>query len=122
MTKLEDYGFIQSRAKGEYHANNQTMAKLLHKAIGLGSGSAADASAYEAYMAHFESAPPHVLRDCLMLETGGLFGNFCAGRFGQAELCAAALCWAGCQVQNMVSVCHDAYKLCACCEHQSVKV
>uniref|UniRef100_A0A383V5K3 glutamate synthase (ferredoxin) n=1 Tax=Tetradesmus obliquus TaxID=3088 RepID=A0A383V5K3_TETOB len=70
MSKLEDYGFIQSRAKGEYHANNQTMAKLLHKAIGLGSGSATDASAYEAYMAHFESAPPHVLRDCLALESG----------------------------------------------------
>lgn len=75
LTKLEDYGFIQSRAKGEYHANNQTMAKLLHKAIGLGTGSAADASAYDAYMAHFESAPPHVLRDCLMLETGGGFGG-----------------------------------------------
>jgi glutamate synthase (ferredoxin) len=71
MTKLEDYGFIQSRNKGEYHANNQTMAKLLHKAIGLGSGSQADPSAYEAYMSHFESAPPHVLRDCLLLETGG---------------------------------------------------
>jgi glutamate synthase (ferredoxin) len=56
--------------QGEYHANNQTMAKLLHKAIGLGSGSKADSSAYEAYMAHFESAPPHVLRDCLALETG----------------------------------------------------
>lgn len=46
------------------------MAKLLHKAIGLGSGSKADPTAYEAYMAHFESAPPHVLRDCLQLETG----------------------------------------------------
>lgn len=46
------------------------MSKLLHKAIGLGSGSTPDPSAYEAYMAHFESAPPHVLRDCLALETG----------------------------------------------------
>ena len=36
LTKLEDYGFIQSRPKGEYHANNQQMSKLLHKAIGLG--------------------------------------------------------------------------------------
>jgi glutamate synthase (ferredoxin) len=33
-TKLEDYGFIQSRPKGEHHVNNQAMAKLLHKAIG----------------------------------------------------------------------------------------
>ena len=36
MSRLEDYGFIQSRPKGEFHANNQQMAKLLHKAIGLG--------------------------------------------------------------------------------------
>lgn len=79
MTKLEDYGFIQSKAKGEYHANNQAMSKLLHKAIGLGTGSVADASAYEAYMAHFESAPPHVLRDCLMLETGGCLWVGCVG-------------------------------------------
>ena len=35
-TKLEDYGYIQSRPKGEYHANNQQMAKLLHKAVQLG--------------------------------------------------------------------------------------
>ena len=37
-TKLEDYGYIQSRPKGEYHANNQQMAKLLHKAVQLGGG------------------------------------------------------------------------------------
>lgn len=36
IKKLEDYGFIQSRPKGEYHVNNQQMSKLLHKAIGLG--------------------------------------------------------------------------------------
>ena len=36
LSKLEDYGFIQSRPRGEYHANNQQMSKLLHKAIGLG--------------------------------------------------------------------------------------
>jgi hypothetical protein len=36
LTKLEDYGFIASKPKGEYHANNQAMSKLLHKAIGLG--------------------------------------------------------------------------------------
>ena len=35
-SKLDDYGFIQSRPKGEIHANNQQMSKLLHKAIGLG--------------------------------------------------------------------------------------
>ena len=41
MTKLEDYGFVASRPRGEYHANNQQMAKLLHKAIGLGGKKAA---------------------------------------------------------------------------------
>lgn len=36
IKKLEDYGFIQSRPKGEFHVNNQQMSKLLHKAVGLG--------------------------------------------------------------------------------------
>ncbi|KAG2493454.1 hypothetical protein HYH03_008271 [Edaphochlamys debaryana] len=65
MTKLEDYGFIQSKPKGEFHSNNQTMAKLLHKAIGVGNGSAADPEAYKAYQQHFVDAPVAVLRDCL---------------------------------------------------------
>ncbi|KAI8464547.1 MAG: ferredoxin-dependent glutamate synthase [Monoraphidium minutum] len=67
MTKLDDYGFIQSRPKGEYHANNQAMAKLLHKSIGLSAGSAADPDVYAAYQQHFKEAPVHVLRDCLEL-------------------------------------------------------
>jgi glutamate synthase (ferredoxin) len=70
LTKLEDYGFIQSKAKGEFHSNNQTMAKLLHKSIGLGNGSAADGDAYDAFMQHFREAPPAVLRDCLELVSG----------------------------------------------------
>lgn len=41
------------------------MAKLLHKAIGLGNGSAADPAAYAAYQQHFAEAPVAVLRDCL---------------------------------------------------------
>uniref|UniRef100_A0A7R9Z740 glutamate synthase (ferredoxin) n=1 Tax=Chlamydomonas euryale TaxID=1486919 RepID=A0A7R9Z740_9CHLO len=69
MTKLEDYGFIQSRAKGEFHSNNQTMAKLLHKSIGLGDGSVASDEAYKAYMQHFAEAPAAVLRDCLELKS-----------------------------------------------------
>lgn len=69
LKKLEDYGYIQSRPKGEYHANNQTMAKLLHKAIGLG-GKDSDASAFQAYMEHFEQAPVKVLRDLVELHTG----------------------------------------------------
>ena len=38
MSKLQDYGYINSRPRLEYHANNQAMAKLLHKAIGLSNG------------------------------------------------------------------------------------
>ena len=67
LTKLEDYGFIQSRPKGEHHVNNQAMAKLLHKAIGLGGKGSAGQSAYDAYMAHFAASPASVLRDCLDL-------------------------------------------------------
>lgn len=70
MTKLEDYGFIQSRPKGEYHANNQAMSKLLHKAIGLGGQGGAGKDAFNAYLQHFEKAPVHVLRDVLELHTG----------------------------------------------------
>jgi glutamate synthase (ferredoxin) len=70
LAKLADYGFIQSRPKGEYHANNQAMAKLLHKAVGLGGKGAGEAGAYAAYLQHFAEAPAHVLRDRLELATG----------------------------------------------------
>lgn len=33
MTKLDDYGFIQSRPKGEYHANNQVRRAVLCHAV-----------------------------------------------------------------------------------------
>jgi glutamate synthase (ferredoxin) len=71
LTKLEDYGFIQSRPKGEHHVNNQAMAKLLHKAIGLGGKGSAGGAAYDAYMAHFAASPPSVLRDMLDLVPAG---------------------------------------------------
>jgi glutamate synthase (ferredoxin) len=70
-TKLEDYGFIQSRPKGEHHVNNQAMAKLLHKAIGLGGKGSGGEAAYGAYMQHFADAPVSVLRDCLELAPAG---------------------------------------------------
>ncbi|DBA68490.1 TPA: Ferredoxin-dependent glutamate synthase 1, chloroplastic/mitochondrial [Trebouxia sp. C0005] len=71
MTKLEDYGFVASRPRGEYHANNQQMAKLLHKAIGLGGKKAAPMEAYQAYENHQNNAPVAVLRDALRLEPVG---------------------------------------------------
>lgn len=75
-SKLDDYGFIQSRPKGEYHANNQTMAKLLHKAIGLGGKASAgkqqqQSEFYDAYLRHFEEAPVHVLRDMVDIQPAG---------------------------------------------------
>lgn len=71
IKKLEDYGFIQSRPKGEFHVNNQQMSKLLHKAVGLG-GKTNDKGqeSYKAYEQHFKDSPPAVLRDCLQLESG----------------------------------------------------
>jgi hypothetical protein len=57
MSKLEDFGFIQSRPRGEYHANNQQMSKLLHKAVGLGNKGAAPQEAYAAYQQHFKDSP-----------------------------------------------------------------
>lgn len=64
MKKLVDYGFIQSKARGEFHVNNQGMAKLLHKAIGLG-GDPSDAESFSAYEDFFKTSPTSVLRDCL---------------------------------------------------------
>lgn len=54
---------------GEYHSNNQTMAKLLHKAVGMGSGSVPTLTAYEAYQQHFADAPVVSLRDCLEIKS-----------------------------------------------------
>lgn len=45
------------------------MAKLLHKAIGLGGQGAAGQAAYDAYTQHFRDAPVHVLRDMLELKS-----------------------------------------------------
>jgi hypothetical protein len=70
--------------QGEYHSNNQTMAKLLHKAVGLGDESKASQEAYKAYMQHFVDSPVAVLRDCL---------EFKAGRCGAICSCYDQLCW-----------------------------
>ena len=44
------------------------MAKLLHKAIGLG-GKPGDQQVYDDYMKHFESSPVATLRDALELKS-----------------------------------------------------
>eukprot|EP00210_Caulerpa_lentillifera_P005313 g5076.t1 len=67
MKKLEDYGFIQAKKRGEYHANNSEMAKYLHSAIALGNSNdkKTDLEAYNSYLKHFENSPVATLRDCL---------------------------------------------------------
>ncbi|CAG9463312.1 unnamed protein product [Pedinophyceae sp. YPF-701] len=91
LKKLENFGFIQSMRGLEYHANNQEMSKLLHKAVGLGSKDA-QPEAYDAYLEHFANAPVHVLRDCLEFKSdrepiavdevesvGDIMERFCTG-------------------------------------------
>ncbi len=60
LKKLENFGFIQARPKGEYHINSPEMAKLLHKAIESG-----QPSHYETYKAHLRGRTPTALRDLL---------------------------------------------------------
>ncbi|MGQ9837986.1 MAG: glutamate synthase large subunit [Cyanobacteriota bacterium] len=60
LKRLENFGFIQSRPKGEYHINSPEMAKLLHKAIESG-----QPSHYDIYKAHLRSRTPTALRDLL---------------------------------------------------------
>ncbi len=58
--KLENFGFINARPKGEYHVNNPELAKALHKAV---SGKSYDH--YEIYKQQLENSPVTVLRDLL---------------------------------------------------------
>ncbi|KAL5720219.1 glutamate synthase (ferredoxin) [Ranunculus cassubicifolius] len=56
--RLENFGFIQFRAGGEYHGNNPEMSKLLHKAV-----REKNESAYSVYQQHLANRPVNVLRD-----------------------------------------------------------
>ncbi|KAK8649235.1 hypothetical protein V6N13_129968 [Hibiscus sabdariffa] len=58
--RLENFGFIQFRPGGEYHANNPEMSKLLHKAVREKSE-----TAYSIYQQHLANRPVNVLRDLL---------------------------------------------------------
>ncbi|KAL1351164.1 hypothetical protein HN51_015114 [Arachis hypogaea] len=58
--RLENFGFIQFRPGGEYHANNPEMSKLLHKAVRQRSQ-----SAFSVYQQHLANRPVNVLRDLL---------------------------------------------------------
>jgi glutamate synthase (ferredoxin) len=58
--KLENFGFINSRPKGEYHINNPEMSKALHKAVAEQSY-----DHYEVYRKQLEGRPVAALRDLL---------------------------------------------------------
>lgn len=58
--KLENYGFINAKPRGEYHMNSPEMAKALHKALAAGSY-----DHYQLYQQLFEQRPPTALRDLL---------------------------------------------------------
>ncbi|WP_017327824.1 glutamate synthase large subunit [Synechococcus sp. PCC 7336] len=63
-SKLENYGFIQSRPRGEHHINSPLMAKKLHKALQSG-----EPDLYEIYRASIAERPPTALRDLLEFDS-----------------------------------------------------
>ena len=67
MTKLDDYGFIASRPRGEYHSNNQQMAKLLHKAVGLGGKEAAPLVRQSWLLPALEGLSCQISKSCSLL-------------------------------------------------------
>ncbi len=58
--KLENFGFINYRPRGEYHMNSPEMAKALHEAV-----AGKDYDHYEVYTKHLEERPATALRDLL---------------------------------------------------------
>ena len=59
--KLENYGFINYKPKGEYHMNSPEMAKALHKAVAEGK----NYDHYTLYQQLLEQRPVTALRDLL---------------------------------------------------------
>ena len=58
--KLENFGFINYRPRGEYHMNSPEMAKALHEAV-----AGENYDHYEVYTKHLEERPATALRDLL---------------------------------------------------------
>ncbi len=58
--KLENYGFINAKPRGEYHMNSPEMSKALHKAVAAG-----NYDHYQLYQQLFEQRSPTALRDLL---------------------------------------------------------
>ena len=86
-------GMFQVKPGLEYHANNQEMSKLLHKAVGLGGKKEeGDFDAYKLYQEVRNERPATSLRDMLMIESdrkpididevesvGDICARFCTG-------------------------------------------
>ena len=86
-------GMFQVKPGLEYHANNQEMSKLLHKAVGLGGKKEeGDFDAYKLYQEERNERPATCLRDMLMIESdrkpididevesvGDICARFCTG-------------------------------------------
>jgi len=62
--KLENFGFINARPKGEYHINNPEMAKALHKAV-----TGKNYDHYEVYKQQLQNRPVTALRDLLDIQS-----------------------------------------------------
>jgi len=62
--KLENFGFINSRPKGEYHINSPELSKALHKAVTTQSY-----DHYEVYKQQLKHRPVTALRDLLDIES-----------------------------------------------------
>jgi len=62
--KLENFGFINSRPKGEYHINSPELSKALHKAVTTHSY-----DHYEVYKQQLKHRPVTALRDLLDIES-----------------------------------------------------
>ncbi|MEW6492120.1 MAG: glutamate synthase-related protein [Cyanobacteriota bacterium] len=59
--KLENYGFINAKPRGEYHMNSPEMAKALHKAV----ADRKNYDHYDLYKQLLAQRPPTALRDLL---------------------------------------------------------
>ena len=84
--KLQDYGFVRYRPRGEYHLNNPEAAKTLRRACVEGLP-----DLYRSYSDKLMQRPPTVLRDLLRLVGGGGDGPGGAQAVDEVEPAAAIL-------------------------------
>jgi len=69
IAKIAARGMFQVKPGLEYHANNQEMSKLLHKAVDLGGKGEGSMDAYQLYQEHRNERPATCLRDMLGIQS-----------------------------------------------------